>query len=46
LAIPVAPATLHYAQPKKKLKAGEYSFDHPASGLEVFHAQSFAPELF
>jgi UPF0755 protein len=27
---------LHYAQPKKKLKAGEYSFDHPASGLEVF----------
>jgi UPF0755 protein len=27
---------LHYAQPKKKLKAGEYRFDRPASGLEVF----------
>jgi UPF0755 protein len=27
---------LHYALPKKKLKAGEYSFDRAASGLEVF----------
>jgi UPF0755 protein len=27
---------LHYAMPKKKLKAGEYQFVHAASGLEVF----------
>ncbi len=27
---------LHYALPKKKLKAGEYRFDRAASGLEVF----------
>jgi UPF0755 protein len=27
---------LHYAQPKRKLKAGEYRFDRPTSGLEVF----------
>jgi UPF0755 protein len=27
---------LHYAMPKKKLKAGEYRFVHAASGLEVF----------
>jgi len=27
---------LHYALPKKKLKAGEYSFSRASSGLEVF----------
>jgi UPF0755 protein len=27
---------LHYAMPKKTLKAGEYRFVRPASGLEVF----------
>src|SRR5471032_2689425 len=27
---------LHYAMPKKKLKAGEYRFVRAASGLEVF----------
>jgi UPF0755 protein len=27
---------LHYVMPKKKLKAGEYSFSHAASGVEVF----------
>jgi UPF0755 protein len=27
---------LHYAMPRKTLKAGEYSFQRPASGLEVF----------
>jgi UPF0755 protein len=27
---------LHYAMPKKKLKAGEYRFVRPAGGLEVF----------
>lgn len=27
---------LHYAMPKKKLKAGEYRFARPASGLEIF----------
>src|SRR6266568_2582705 len=27
---------LHYAMPGKKLKAGEYRFVRPASGLEVF----------
>ena len=32
----VAFQLLHYAMPKKKLKAGEYRFTHAASGLEVF----------
>ena len=27
---------LHYAMPKKKLKAGEYSFSRAASGMDVF----------
>ncbi len=27
---------LHYAMPQKKLKAGEYRFVRPASGLEIF----------
>jgi UPF0755 protein len=27
---------LHYAEPQKKLKAGEYRFVHAASGLEIF----------
>ena len=27
---------LHYAMPKKTLKAGEYRFARPASGLDVF----------
>jgi UPF0755 protein len=27
---------LHYAMPKKRLKAGEYSFERAASGIEVF----------
>src|SRR5205807_7617786 len=26
----------HYFKGHKSLKAGEYAFDHPASGLEVF----------
>lgn len=33
---PLAFELLHFAMPKKKLKAGEYRFEHPASGLEVF----------
>jgi UPF0755 protein len=28
---------LHYAMPKKKLKAGEYRFANPASGIDVFN---------
>lgn len=28
---------LHYAMPKKTLKAGEYRFANPASGLDVFN---------
>jgi UPF0755 protein len=33
----VAFELLHYAQPRLRLKAGEYRFSRPASGLEVFN---------
>jgi UPF0755 protein len=33
---PLAFQLLHYAMPKKTLKAGEYRFARPASGLEIF----------
>ncbi len=28
---------IHYLQPSRRLKAGEYSFAHPANTLQVFH---------